>query len=170
MKLSAPAASAGTSWPPIASDSTERSTTNTSGAGAATFTTLSLPSVAASVPLLVKGLIRKSAGATEPCYLGITLNSTVLISPGGFATFSSVNRAESGHFEIYIPPRVALYQKSVQYTATTHLASSATPVVYTTFATAADCPDVLTGLTLTGASGNASITFAIKDIHVYSMG
>jgi hypothetical protein len=169
MKLSAPAASAGTSWPPLVSDTTERSTTNTSGSPA-TFTTLTLPSVAAAVPLLVKGLIRKSAGATEPCYLGITLNSTVLISPGGFATFSSVNRAESGHFEIYIPPRVTLYQKSVQYTATTHLASSATPVVYTSFAQVADCPDVLTGLTLTGASGNASITFAIKDIHVYSMG
>jgi hypothetical protein len=122
------------------------------------------------VPLLVKGLIRKSAGATEPCYLGITLNSTVLISPGGFATFSTVNQAESGHFEIYIPPRVALYQKSAQYTATTHLASSQTPVVYTAFAQAADCPDVLTGLTLLGISGNASITFAIKDINVYSMG
>ena len=170
MKLSAPAASAGTSWPPIASDSTERSTTNTSGAGAATFTTLSLPSVAASVPLLVKGLIRKSAGATEPCYFGFDLNSTNILNPGAHATFSSVNQAESGHFEIYIPPRVALYQKSVQYTATTHLASSATPVVYTTFATAADCPDVLTGLTLKGVSGNGSITFAIKDIRVYSMG
>ena len=170
MKLSAPAASAGTSWPPIASDSTERSTTVTSSASPATFTTLSLPSVAASVPLLVKGLIRKSAGATEPCYLGITLNSTVIMGVGAFATFSTVNRAESGHFEIYIPPRVALYQKSAQYTATTHLASSQTPVVYTAFAQAADCPDVLTGLTLLGISGNASITFAIKDINVYSMG
>ena len=121
------------------------------------------------MPLLVKGLIRKSAGATEPCYLGITLNSTVIIGVGAFATFSTVNRAESGHFEIYIPPRVALYQKSVQYTATTHLASSATPVVYTSFAQVANCPDIVTAIVLTGLT-NSSITLAIKDIHVYSMG
>ena len=154
----------GLTW--IGSDTTERSTTSTSTVTLSTITV----SVVATTPIMVTGLVRKTAGAAAVASLGLKLNATQVIAEG--AVFSATDRAEYGYFEFIIPPRLgALYPRTTLMRAYTTEGSGGTPETTRVSAAETDMPTAsITSVIITGTSGSASVTLAVDEIHVYKMG
>lgn len=152
----------------VGKDTTERSTTSTTETDLSTIA-LS-PNCGAGVPLLVCGVVRKSAGAAASAMIGLKCNTTSVITANAAAAqFTTTDRAEEGFFQFWIPPRVTGYLRSVHmesYTGTT------TEDITTEFHKKAgvDMPTAtLTQIVITGDSGNALVTLAVDEIYVYAM-
>ena len=153
------------SW--VGSDTTERSTTSGT---AVTLSTVSGLSIAAGTPIYIRCNIRKTTGAANVGFIGLTLNSTIVITP--VSAFSATNQAEEGIAEFYVPPRVTGYLRSSQVQLRSATASGATWVINSdTKGGANDLPTVaITSVVITGYSGDALITTAIDEVQVYTMG
>ena len=154
----------------VGGDTTERTTTSVTSTDLSTITGLS---IAAGVPILITGNVRKTSGNASAVYLGLKLNSTAVITVGAgeWTVATAVDRAEQGIFRIYVAPRVTGYLRagiaeSFTGTGTTVTIQTNTQV----HLGSADAPTAtITSITITGATGNAANTIAIDDIHVYAL-
>ena len=150
----------------VGGDSTERTTTATIAATLSTISSLNIPVTSG---IFIRGNCRKSTGAANVSFLGLTLNSTIVITPVAYT--SAANQAEEGHFEIYVPPRVTGYLKSSRLHTRTALASATAWLNTDSKGIANDVPTVaITSLAITGYSGDAAITTAVDEIRVYEIG
>lgn len=158
-------------WSWVAKDTTERTNQVVASTAMVTFSGLSIP---ATTPILIRGLCRKDAGGAYKAALGLTINSTVVLTPAAGSTagviLSASNQVEEGWFEWYIPPRVTGYLSSSTLTAETGL-KTADPTRYSRRALTADAPTAtVTTLVITGSVENAALTMAVDEVHVYTLG
>lgn len=147
-----------------ASDTTERSSATGSAADLSTITV----SLATNAWIRITGQFRKTSGAAASSLLGLKLNSTQVLN--NFTVTSGNNQAEYGMFEMLIAPYEASYPRGGHVIYNNHVAglSNESAASYTVLS--ADRPNAtITSVVITGNSGSASITFAVKNITVEYM-
>ena len=150
----------------VGGDTTERTTTALAAANLNVISSLNIP---ATSGIIVRGNYRKTAGAANAVLLGLTLNATIVVTP--FIASSSTSQAEEGHFEVYVPPRVTGYLRSSRMHVRSATAAGTSWLTNTDGKGGAnDLPTVaITSLTITGYVGDAAITLATDEVHVYEM-
>jgi len=136
--------------------STEVTTTSPTSVDLATLTlTNSLPT---GDGLLIVGGARKTTGAATTVSIGLKLNTTQVIANSAIG--SGANAAESNLFVFFVGPRSTNHLRQVGglYWAGGMINGTA------------DLPNAaITGITITGQSGNAAVTLGVADVAVYRM-
>lgn len=171
MTQTTPAEPAANALTRVGGNTTEATTTSTTTVNLLSVTGLS---IAAAAPILIVGVGRKTVGAGDEFYIGLSLNSTVVseAEAGNGSVYQSTltNRAETGGFFLFLPPRVASYLRTgsgrfSNYTAT---GVAATLDTYPSGQTN-DAPTVaITSITLRAHVDNALITGGADELQVYS--
>lgn len=153
---------------PQAFDNTERTTTSTSTVDLSTLTV----NIPAGDAFVVTGLVRKSAGAAASVSIGIKVNGTQIIS--NFAVMAAgTNQIEFGSFGWGLDSTSFGVARDTNYTQgpvciARSGASGGALTGFVSGAYAAQLPTAaITSITITGLTGNASVTLGIKDITVY---
>ena len=154
----------GSLW--VGGDTTERTTTSTSAVTLSTISSLNIPVTSG---IFIRGNVRKTAGAANVTQLGLTLNSTIVVTPA--TNTSAANQAEEGTFEFHVPPRVTGYLRSSRIMARAATAGGAAWLTNLDGkGSTNDLPTVaITSIAITGLSGDPAITFAIDEVHVYEI-
>lgn len=151
-----------------ASDTTERTTTSTSTVDLSTLTV----NIPAGDGFIVAGMVRKTAGAAASVSIGIKVNGTQIISNFAVAA-AGTNQAEFGSFAWGTESSFGV-SRDTNYTNGPLVVARVGPsgaavtgyVSSTTFA--ANLPTAaITSITITGLTGNAAVTLAVKNITVY---
>ena len=167
-----------TGWVMVGSNTTEQTTTAVADTDMVTVTLNGAVTVTQGVPLMIVVNYRKTAGAAAIAYLGLKLNSTVVLTTGSAASSlgitSAVSQAEDGLTTYWIGPRQTNYLNSAHgFTSTrvsaTGAAGTAGTFVGTTLA--ANLPTAtITSVVIRGNATNAAQTLAVRDVYVYAMG
>lgn len=160
-------------WELVGSNTTEQTTTSTSDVDLVTIGSLNIP---ATQPIKILVSARKTDGAANAAYIGLKLNSTIIIDPpsnaGALIAFSGVNRAESGYMEITVYPRRANYVAGLSRTAVVFSADGGIAVSGTVSPGALANPlptDPITSISIRAQSGSGSVTVAVQDVYVYAL-
>lgn len=145
----------------VGEDTTERTTVSLTTVDLSTIT---MPRVAVTRWISVRGAYRKSAGAAAAVSLGLKVNATQVFA--NTVASGAGNEAGQGVFEFMIPPQEANYlQAGVAWTIF-HNGTTAPAEYFPDPDTNAPAVAV-TSIVVTGLSGSASVTLAIKNVQVY---
>ena len=144
-------------------NTTEGTTTTASGSN--DIVAVSGLSIGVTTPFMVICSYRKTTGAANAANLSIKLNSTQITSEVTATTAN--NAADSGMAFFLFGSRgdgTSYVRSGIRW------AAAGTGTVSTSYIDAADIPNAtITSVTITGNSGNASITFAVDEVHVYAL-
>ena len=148
-------------------NTTEATTTSTSAVDLMTISSLN---ITASTAWSMVGSYRKTIGAAADAGLGLAINATVVseVSVGSTRLSASLgggNAAQSGGFWVVWSGVQTDYNKGGMGLAQ---AANDVGVVGIVALTAAAPVATITQVVIRGASGNASVTLASDDVHVYS--
>lgn len=157
----------------VASNTAEQGTTVDAKTTLVTLTpAVALPTT--SLLLLVINC-RKTAGAAFAASVGLTINSTDVLSPGtnNLWASSGTNQAEDGAVVTWIPPRSANYLNTqISSTLMSRVSASganANNVMGLTSLTTSYPSASITSIVITGKSGSVSQTVSVKDCFLYSL-
>lgn len=148
-------------------DNTERSTTSTSSVDLSTLTV----NIPANDGFIVTGLLRKTSGAAATISLGIKLNGTIIHTP--FAVTSGTNQAEGGEFVFGIQNSSFGLIRQTNYDYGETFSTRAGPAGGALSGSSSTTPanpiptGAITSITITGLTGNAAVTCAVKNITVF---
>lgn len=156
------------------SSTAEVTTTSTSAVDLWTSGALSIPITSG---VIVKGVVRKTAGAAAYAGIGWKINSTVISearSDGvslSFMQLSNANAAEPGSFTIELMPRSTNYTNYLsQCIFTSALAGAGVVARFGNAGFDASPPQAtITSIALRGITASASQTLAVKEVAVYEV-
>lgn len=158
----------------VGSDTTERTTTSVAATDLSTVSNLN---IAATTPVLVAGIFRKTSGAAAASGLGLVINATTVeeaATTNALLNSSAGNQAEDGAFWWYIPPRATNYTQGLMGINIIRPSSGGTTVgnsgVVSISLDAGAPIATITSITIRGISGDAAVTTAVDEVRVYALG
>ncbi|MFQ5852816.1 MAG: hypothetical protein ACE5JU_19835, partial [Candidatus Binatia bacterium] len=152
------------------SNTTEATTTSTTEVDVLTVSGLN---VAAATPFIVFGSARKTTGAASDAYLGLKLNTTVVIDTTvgtqSLLNFGSFNAAASGAFYLYVGPRVTNYLRGLLRWGSVDIAGGGADL-QSNLTIPNDMPTAaITDVIIRGVVLNGAMTLGIDEVFVYTL-
>ena len=169
-----PAGTAGT-MELVGSNTAEQTTTSTSVVDLVTVTLTR--AVLVSEALFITVNFRKTSGAAASAIFGLKLNTTTVLDTTAsmLGMAMTTNQAEDGASLVWIPPRSTNYLAGmlVNFYARASATGAATASLLQQFGSElmphSPMPNAsLTSIVITGRTGNASLTAAVKEVKVYA--